>query len=172
MWFYNASSILPVFTAISIQDTCVSMGYAKTNDLSYIHFYYWPHSVKQVILCGSFSPTVGILIFIVFSWVHFMAWKITKVYHKQKALLESHCCIWEAPPKRIPGGPPYNIICCLFISYFYLAIYLRSKPSRFPRYPAKVQTSTLNVSLPLRFDWRDKHVVTQVRNQQTVSLLS
>ncbi|KAI5940888.1 cathepsin O isoform X1 [Manis javanica] len=47
------------------------------------------------------------------------------------------------------------------------AIYLRSKPSRFPRYPAKVQTSTLNVSLPLRFDWRDKHVVTQVRNQQT-----
>lgn len=46
------------------------------------------------------------------------------------------------------------------------AIYLRSKPSRFPRYPAEVQTSLSNVSLPLRFDWRDRHVVTQVRNQQ------
>uniref|UniRef100_A0A8C9DSG4 Cathepsin O n=1 Tax=Prolemur simus TaxID=1328070 RepID=A0A8C9DSG4_PROSS len=47
------------------------------------------------------------------------------------------------------------------------AIYLRSKPSRFPRYSAGVQTSVSNVSVPLRFDWRDKHVVTQVRNQQT-----
>ncbi|KAF5923438.1 hypothetical protein HPG69_006609 [Diceros bicornis minor] len=46
------------------------------------------------------------------------------------------------------------------------AIYLRSKPSRFPRYPAEAQTSISNMSLPLRFDWRDKHVVTQVRNQQ------
>ncbi|XP_069349360.1 cathepsin O [Eulemur rufifrons] len=46
------------------------------------------------------------------------------------------------------------------------AIYLRSKPSRFPRYSAGVQTSVSNVSLPSRFDWRDKHVVTQVRNQQ------
>ncbi|KAM8935308.1 cathepsin O [Lycaon pictus] len=47
------------------------------------------------------------------------------------------------------------------------AIYLRSKPSRSPRYPAEVRTSIRNVSLPLRFDWRDKRVVTQVRNQQT-----
>ncbi|KAL2781033.1 cathepsin O preproprotein, partial [Daubentonia madagascariensis] len=47
------------------------------------------------------------------------------------------------------------------------AIYLGSKPSRFPRYSADVQMSIPNVSLPLRFDWRDKHVVTQVRNQQT-----
>ncbi|XP_032268953.1 cathepsin O isoform X2 [Phoca vitulina] len=47
------------------------------------------------------------------------------------------------------------------------AIYLRSKSSRLPRYPAEVQTSVPNVSLPLRFDWRDKCVVTQVRNQQT-----
>ncbi|XP_045408121.1 cathepsin O [Lemur catta] len=47
------------------------------------------------------------------------------------------------------------------------AIYLRSKPSRFPRYSAGVRTSISNVSVPLRFDWRDKHVVTQVRNQQT-----
>ncbi|XP_021554509.1 cathepsin O isoform X3 [Neomonachus schauinslandi] len=47
------------------------------------------------------------------------------------------------------------------------AIYLRSKSSRLPRYPAEVQTSVPNVSLPLRFDWRDKRVVTQVRNQQT-----
>ncbi|XP_020008194.2 cathepsin O isoform X1 [Castor canadensis] len=46
------------------------------------------------------------------------------------------------------------------------AIYLRSKPSRFPRHPPEVQMSITNVSLPLRFDWRDKHVVTQVRNQQ------
>uniref|UniRef100_A0A8D1TTU9 Cathepsin O n=1 Tax=Sus scrofa TaxID=9823 RepID=A0A8D1TTU9_PIG len=47
------------------------------------------------------------------------------------------------------------------------AIYLRSKPSRFPRFPAEEQTFISNISLPLRFDWRDKHVVTSVRNQQT-----
>uniref|UniRef100_A0A2K6T7A8 Cathepsin O n=1 Tax=Saimiri boliviensis boliviensis TaxID=39432 RepID=A0A2K6T7A8_SAIBB len=46
------------------------------------------------------------------------------------------------------------------------AIYLRSKPSKYPRYSAEVRMSIPNVSLPLRFDWRDKHVVTQVRNQQ------
>ncbi|XP_076995815.1 cathepsin O isoform X2 [Tamandua tetradactyla] len=46
------------------------------------------------------------------------------------------------------------------------AIYLRSRSFRFPRYTAKVQIPVPNISLPLRFDWRDKHVVTQVRNQQ------
>eukprot|EP00069_Balaena_mysticetus_P019978 bmy_12614T0 len=47
------------------------------------------------------------------------------------------------------------------------AIYLRSRPSSFPRFLAGVHTSISNLSLPLRFDWRDKHVVTPVRNQQT-----
>ncbi|XP_059970522.1 cathepsin O [Mesoplodon densirostris] len=47
------------------------------------------------------------------------------------------------------------------------AIYLRSRPSSFPRFLADEHTSISNLSLPLRFDWRDKHVVTPVRNQQT-----
>ncbi|XP_036708314.1 cathepsin O isoform X2 [Balaenoptera musculus] len=47
------------------------------------------------------------------------------------------------------------------------AIYLRSRPSSFPRFLAGAHTSISNLSLPLRFDWRDKHVVTPVRNQQT-----
>ncbi|XP_059778314.1 cathepsin O isoform X1 [Balaenoptera ricei] len=47
------------------------------------------------------------------------------------------------------------------------AIYLRSRPSSFPRFLAGTHTSISNLSLPLRFDWRDKHVVTPVRNQQT-----
>ncbi|XP_012371796.1 cathepsin O [Octodon degus] len=47
------------------------------------------------------------------------------------------------------------------------AIYLRSEPSRCPRYSSEGQTPVPNISLPLRFDWRDKHVVTSVRNQQT-----
>lgn len=46
------------------------------------------------------------------------------------------------------------------------ATYLRSKPSRYPRYPSEVQTPVPHTPLPLRFDWRDKHVVTPVRNQQ------
>ncbi|XP_040608541.1 cathepsin O isoform X2 [Mesocricetus auratus] len=46
------------------------------------------------------------------------------------------------------------------------ALYLGSKPAWSPRYPAAGQTPIPNVSLPLRFDWRDKHVVNQVRNQK------
>ncbi|CAK6445827.1 unnamed protein product [Pipistrellus nathusii] len=45
------------------------------------------------------------------------------------------------------------------------AIYLRTKTSRFPRYSPEVSMLISNMSLPSRFDWRDKHVVTQVRNQ-------
>lgn len=47
------------------------------------------------------------------------------------------------------------------------ALYLGSKPAWAPRYPAKGQTPIPNVALPLRFDWRDKHVVNHVRNQKT-----
>lgn len=49
------------------------------------------------------------------------------------------------------------------------ALYLGSKATWSPRYPAAGQTPVPNVSLPLRFDWRDKHVVNQVRNQKMVS---
>ncbi|ELV12725.1 Cathepsin O [Tupaia chinensis] len=47
------------------------------------------------------------------------------------------------------------------------SIYLRSKASKLPRYVAGGQTTFSSESLPLRFDWRDKHIVTPVRNQQT-----
>ncbi|XP_006884552.1 PREDICTED: cathepsin O [Elephantulus edwardii] len=46
------------------------------------------------------------------------------------------------------------------------AVYLRSKSSIYPKYSGDLHTSVFNISLPIRFDWRDKHVVTQVRNQQ------
>ncbi|KAL6037811.1 hypothetical protein STEG23_009135 [Scotinomys teguina] len=46
------------------------------------------------------------------------------------------------------------------------ALYLGSKPAWSPRYPAAGQTPIPNLSLPLKFDWRDKHVVNQVRNQK------
>ncbi|XP_076430408.1 cathepsin O isoform X2 [Peromyscus maniculatus bairdii] len=50
------------------------------------------------------------------------------------------------------------------------ALYLGSKPAWSPRYPAAGQTPIPNVSLPLRFDWRDKHVVNQVRNQKMTQM--
>ncbi|XP_020849731.1 cathepsin O isoform X1 [Phascolarctos cinereus] len=46
------------------------------------------------------------------------------------------------------------------------AIYLRSKSSELPLYNKEVKMPTTHVPLPVRFDWRDKHVVTKVRNQQ------
>ncbi|KAH0509873.1 Cathepsin O [Microtus ochrogaster] len=47
-----------------------------------------------------------------------------------------------------------------------ISLYLGSKAAWSPKYPAEGQTPVPNVSLPLKFDWRDKHVVNQVRNQK------
>ncbi|XP_068961718.1 cathepsin O isoform X2 [Petaurus breviceps papuanus] len=46
------------------------------------------------------------------------------------------------------------------------AIYLRSKPSELPLYNKELNMPSTHMPLPIRFDWRDKHVVTKVRNQQ------
>lgn len=48
-----------------------------------------------------------------------------------------------------------------------LAIYLRSIPHKLPRY-IKVPKGK-EKPLPKKFDWRDKKVIAEVRNQQTVS---
>lgn len=48
-----------------------------------------------------------------------------------------------------------------------LAIYLRSIPHKLPRY---IKVPRRNKKpLPKKFDWRDKKVIAEVRNQQTVS---
>uniref|UniRef100_A0A7N4PTM5 Cathepsin O n=1 Tax=Sarcophilus harrisii TaxID=9305 RepID=A0A7N4PTM5_SARHA len=46
------------------------------------------------------------------------------------------------------------------------AIYLRSKPSQLPLYHKELKMPATHMPLPIRFDWRDKNVVTKVRNQQ------
>ncbi|XP_053112131.1 cathepsin O isoform X2 [Hemicordylus capensis] len=45
------------------------------------------------------------------------------------------------------------------------AFYLQSRPSEVPKYvPGLAETE---LPLPVKFDWRDRNVVTQVRNQET-----
>lgn len=48
-----------------------------------------------------------------------------------------------------------------------LAIYLRNIPHRLPRYIKEPKGR--EPPLPKKFDWRDKKVIAEVRNQQTVS---
>ncbi|XP_039216827.1 cathepsin O isoform X1 [Crotalus tigris] len=46
------------------------------------------------------------------------------------------------------------------------AIYLQSRPSKVPRYVQQVTLQGTDSPLPAKFDWRDKNVVTEVRNQR------
>lgn len=48
-----------------------------------------------------------------------------------------------------------------------LAIYLRSIPHKLPRYIKVLKGK--EKPLPKKFDWRDKEVIAEVRNQETVS---
>lgn len=112
----------------SIQDTPGSMSYDKTNDVNYTHFHYWPNSIKQVIFCGSPRPIVGILIFVAFSWMHFMLRKRMKENYKWQTLLESYCFCLKVPPKRIPRAPSCNIILIVLSFHFmFLLSYLFKK---------------------------------------------
>lgn len=74
--------------------------------------------------------------------------------------------------KLVVDGIYIILFVCLFfkdlqIFVFCLAIYLRSLPHKLPRY-VKVPKGK-EKPLPKKFDWRDKKVIAEVRNQQTVS---
>ncbi|XP_042524345.1 cathepsin O [Dipodomys spectabilis] len=79
--------------------------------------------------------------------------------------LRRHRFLNSSPWKNTTAFYGVNQFSYLFPKEF-KAIYLRSKPAMFPRQPTEMYKPIPNVSLPLRFDWRDKHVVTQVRSQQ------
>lgn len=76
------------------------------------HLYYRPGSIKQVILCGSSSAIVWIVIFSSFQWTAFHVWKSTYKNHRWQALLESSCFCLKSSSKKNPKGPSlsYNIV--------------------------------------------------------------
>ncbi|KAH0616058.1 hypothetical protein JD844_026866 [Phrynosoma platyrhinos] len=49
--------------------------------------------------------------------------------------------------------------------FYFKAIYLQSKPSKVPKYTPGAGLEGTEKPLPAKFDWRDKDVVTEVRNQ-------
>lgn len=53
--------------------------------------------------------------------------------------------------------------------FYFKAIYLRTIPFKVPKYNREVRLQGIEKPLPAKFDWRDKKVVTQVRNQETVN---
>ncbi|XP_061440467.1 cathepsin O [Rhineura floridana] len=46
------------------------------------------------------------------------------------------------------------------------AIYLQSRPFKVPKYFLEVDIEGTETPLPIKFDWRDRNVITQVRNQE------